>query len=52
MSSAIVEKYLLKVSVIVIGSVKVALLSVMALGDIWFEVSVEVLFFIPFHLFF
>ena len=36
-SSGIVKKYFLKALVIEIGSVKVALLSNIALGDVWFE---------------
>ena len=48
-SSTIVEKYLLTV---VIGSVKVALFSMMALGDVWFEVFSEIMFFVPFQVFF
>ena len=52
MSSAVVVKYLLKALATVIGSVKVALLSVMALGDVWFELFSEIMLFIPFHVFF
>ena len=36
-SSGIVKKYFLKALVIEIGSVKVALLSNIALGNVWFE---------------
>ena len=50
MSSAIVEKYLLRALTIVIGSAKVVLLLVMVLGDVWLELFIEII--IPFHLFF
>ena len=52
MSSAIVEKYLLRALAIVIGPAKVVLLLVMVLGDVWLELFIEIIFFIPFHLFF
>ena len=35
-----------------IGSAKIVLLSMMALGDVWFEFFSEIKFFIPFHVFF
>ena len=37
-SNAIAEKFLLKASAIIMGSVKDALLSLMAFGDLWFDV--------------
>ena len=37
---------------IVAGSPKVALLSMIALGDVWFELFSEIMFFILFHVFF
>ena len=50
-SRATVEKYLLALA-LVTGSVKVALLSMMALGDFWFLLFREIIFFILFQLFF
>ena len=45
----IVEKYLLKALVRAIGSIKIALLSKMAFGDVWFESFSEIMFLIPFY---
>ena len=51
-SIAIVEKHLWKALAIVIGSVAVALLSIMALGNVWFKVFSEIMFSDPFQVFF